>query len=519
MSIIRFFIIPIVFSINLASFGQPGADTAVNQGAARAMKTFNVPGMSIAIVQDGKPVMLKGYGVRSVQTGKPVDAQTLFGIASNSKAFTTAALSILVQEGKLKWDDLVKTYIPEFKMYDPWVTAHFTITDLVTHRSGLATGSGDLLHNPDPTDFTIKDVLNSLQYLKPATDFRSHYAYDNILYLVAAELVARVSGLSWGDFLTEKIFKPLGMTGTAASFKRIKDTSNVIHGHEVVEGHLHEVPPPITEQDAGAGGIYSSAEDLAKWMICQLNEGKFGPGLQDSLFSPAIHEEMWTPQVVIPVHTNADYRTHFGAYGLGWFLTDLRGYKEVSHTGEDEGMISAVELIPELHLGIAICTNMEGGGAVRAMMDHLLDIYTGAPEKDRIAQWAAKVAKSQPAVDSATERVWEKVDSVKNSGVKTRLDIKGVYADPWFGRITISMEKGRPYFRSVRSPHLSGIVYDYSPNCYVVKWDDRSMHADAFLYFSGADPHKPEHLTLKPISPHTSPAFDFRDLSFKRVNP
>ena len=171
-------------------------DQQLDSVANKAIKTFNVPGMSIVIVKDGKAIFTKGYGVRSITTGRKIDENTLFGIASNSKAFTTAALGILVSQGKISWDDKVTAYIPEFKMYDPYVTENFTIRDLLTHRSGLGLNEGDLMHNPDSTDFAIKDIINGLQYLKPASSFRSHYAYDNILYLVAAELVKRITGMT-----------------------------------------------------------------------------------------------------------------------------------------------------------------------------------------------------------------------------------------------------------------------------------------------------------------------------------
>ena len=200
-----------ILSISNKACAQPLTTKQIDSLTLKAMKVFNVPGMSIAIVKDGKAAYIKGYGVSSIATRQPVDENTLFGIASNSKAFTTAALGVLVNEGKLKWDDKVIDYIPEFQIFDPYETANFTITDLLTHRSGLAQNEGDLMHNPDSADFTINYVIHNLRYFKPASSFRSTFAYDNILYLVAAELVKRLSGISWQQFIETRVMRPLQM--------------------------------------------------------------------------------------------------------------------------------------------------------------------------------------------------------------------------------------------------------------------------------------------------------------------
>ncbi|MBX9806948.1 MAG: beta-lactamase family protein, partial [Flavobacteriaceae bacterium] len=225
----------IVISINAnAQITEPQVDELVEN----TLKSFNVPGIAVAIVKDGKIVLAKGYGVKSILTNEKVDANTLFGIASNSKAFTTAALAMLVDEKKLKWDDKVTQYLPEFKMYNDYVTTEFTIRDLVTHRSGLGLGAGDLMIWPDGSDFKAKDIIHNLQYLKPVSAFRTKYDYDNLLYIVAGEVIAKVSGQSWCDFIEERIMKPLEMNNTAASYLRLKDTTNIIAPHVPTDGKL-----------------------------------------------------------------------------------------------------------------------------------------------------------------------------------------------------------------------------------------------------------------------------------------
>src|SRR5207342_3297934 len=229
----------LILSIRVKSqiIGTAGIDSLVE----RSRKSFNVPGIAVAVIKDGKIIHIKGYGTRSLNTGLPVDENTLFGIASNSKAFTAFALGILVDEGKISWDDKVRTWIPEFKMYSPYVTEEFTIRDLLTHRSGLGLGAGDLMFFPDSSDFVLKDIIYNLRFLKQVSGFRTKYDYDNNLYIVAGEVVARVSGKSWDDFVDERILQPLGMSRTATSFDRLKDKTNVIDGHAPVEGKVQVI--------------------------------------------------------------------------------------------------------------------------------------------------------------------------------------------------------------------------------------------------------------------------------------
>src|SRR5579872_6267862 len=238
-----------------AANAQPLNATAIDSLVTRTLRAFDVPGIAVCIIKDGKVIHSRGYGVRSLDTRQPMDENTLFGIASNSKAFTTAALGMLVDEGKISWDDKVRKYIPEFKLYDPYVTEEFTIRDLLCHRSGMGLGAGDLMFFPDGSDFTVTDILHNLQFLRPVTSFRSQYAYDNNLYIVAGEVVARASGMSWKDFIDRRILQPLGMTHSAASFVRLRDSSDVIDAHARVEGRVQVIPRHKSKVDQAAGGI------------------------------------------------------------------------------------------------------------------------------------------------------------------------------------------------------------------------------------------------------------------------
>ena len=259
----------LILLISYNSFAQI-SEKQLDELVENTLKSFNVPGIAVAIVKDGKIVLSKGYGVKSILTNEKVDANTLFGIASNSKAFTTAALAMLVDEKKLNWDDKVIQYIPEFKMYNDYVTNEFTIRDLVTHRSGLGLGAGDLMIWPDGSDFKAIDIIRNLQYLKPVSAFRTKYDYDNLLYIVAGEVIAKASGQSWCDFIEERILKPLEMKNSAASFLRLKDSSNIIAPHVPTDGKLKVISRYKNQTFDAAAGIYSSVNDLSKWMILQL---------------------------------------------------------------------------------------------------------------------------------------------------------------------------------------------------------------------------------------------------------
>ncbi|BAU56038.1 serine hydrolase [Mucilaginibacter gotjawali] len=492
------------------------APDSIDRLVNRTLQTFDVPGIAVAIVKDDKMIFAKGYGYASLNTHKKVDENTLFGIASNSKAFTTASIGILCDEGKIKLDDKVTDYIPEFKMYDPYVTAEFTIRDLLTHRSGLGLGAGDLMDWPDSTSFTVEDMIHNLRYLKQASSFRSKYDYDNQLYKVAGELIKRVSGMSWEDFVATRIMKPLQMNNSAPAYQLIKDYSNVVDAHAPVDGKVIVIPRYKTTTGNAAGGIYSSVADLSKWVIMQMNNGKYGDGKQ--LFSEAIHFQMWSPQTIVPVGPNSPYNTHFAAYGLGWFLSDVKGYKEVNHTGGIDGMVTKVTLIPELKLAIIVLTNQQSGAAFSAVTNQIKDSYLGITGRDWVKTYGDMVKQSQQGADKVMDAVWQQVDARRHDTSKPDLSpFTGTYHDSWLGDAVITLKDGQLWFNAKRSPKLTGQVLPYKGDTFVIRWNYRSMEADAFAMFSFDENGKPTGLKLKAISPLTDFSFDFQDLDFKKT--
>lgn len=504
-------------SLSPVLLGQPLTDKQIDELVQRTIKSFDVPGIAVGIIKDGKLIHAKGYGLRSLNTKQPVTENTLFGIASNSKAFTCTALGILVDEGKLKWDDKVRDYIPEFKMYSPYVTEEFTIKDLLTHRSGLGLGAGDLMFFPDSSDFVLKDIIHNLRYLKQVSGFRTKFDYDNLLYIVAGEVVNRVSGKSWDEFVEEKIFKPLGMSKTAASFDRLIDKSNVIDGHAQVNGKVQVIARSTVKVGHSAGGINSNITDLAKWVQLWLNKGKYGESLAKSIFSEKVYREITSPQTIMTVNGPGPYNTHFSSYGLGFFLSDEHGYKKITHTGGLEGMVTQITMIPEIGLGIIVLTNQQEGGAFTSITNQIKDAYYGITGTDRVTEYSKGRLLQLNMAKKLVDSIWNKIQSVKAPETSSIGMFTGTYRDVWFGNITISLKDGKPWFTSMRSPKLNGEIFFYTGNTFVVKWADRSMDADAFLNFSLDEEGKAAGLKMKPISPLTDFSYDFQDLDFVKL--
>jgi CubicO group peptidase (beta-lactamase class C family) len=499
--------------LSFAQISSVQVDELVN----RTIKTFNVPGIAVAIVKDGKVVLAEGYGVKSIDTKEKVDANTLFGIASNSKAFTSAALAMLVDEGKIRWDDKVIKYLPNFKMYNDYVTQEFTIRDLLTHRSGLGLGAGDLMIWPDGSNFTVQDIIHNLQYLKPVSAFRTKYDYDNLLYIVAGEVIHVVSGKSWCDFVEERIMKPLEMNNSVASFVRLQDTTNIIAPHVPIDGKLKVIQRYQNQLFDAAAGIYSSVNDLSKWAIMQMNNGKYGPD-NKALFSEKEHAEMWTPQTIIPIKTTDPYNSHFRAYGLGWFLSDVKGYKEVTHTGGLEGIVTQTTYFPELQLGIIVLTNQQSGAAFSAITNTIKDSYLGIESEDYITLYSNRIKANEDSADKVTDEVWAAVTKNKSTNVKPDFTtVTGIYKDSWFGNVIITEKKGKLFFKSERSSQLKGEVFFYKEGNYVVKWDNAYLHADAHLFFIFDELGKATSLKMNSISELTDFSYDFQDLNFKKI--
>lgn len=503
----------LAFFLSFPVFSQPAALADIDGYIERAMQTFDVPGVAVAVVKDGQVVLAKGYGVRKLGESATVDAHTLFGIGSNTKAFTTASLAILVDEGKLTWDDSVVDRLPGFQMYDPYVTHEMTIRDLLTHRSGLGLGAGDLLFFP-PSSYTREDIIAKLRYIKPETSFRSKYAYDNLLYMVAGQIIPAVTGKQWQDFIRERIFATVGMNDSTTTVAAFRPGTNFATPHSEVEGKLTPIVAAQIDNVAPAGAINASVTDMAKWMIVQLAGGQL-PGGDKRLFSEKVGREMWSPQTILPVGEPptalAALRTNFAAYGLGWVLRDYRGRKYASHTGGLPGYVSQVGLIPEAKLGVVLLTNQEATGILASVVDRILDCYLTDKQTDWTTVFHDLVEKQR----AQAADVEKKHSSERNTASKPSLALEkyaGNYSDAWYGDITISNEPKGLVMRFSHSPALTGDLEHWQYDTFVAHWRDRSLAADAFVTFSLNPDGTISQVKMVPVSPLTDFSYDFQDL-------
>jgi CubicO group peptidase (beta-lactamase class C family) len=370
---------------------------------------------------------------------------------------------------------------------------------------------------PDSSNFELKDILYNLRFLKQASGFRTKFDYDNNMYIVAGEVVKRASGQSWDDFVETHIMQPIGMNKSASSFERLKDKSDVIDAHAEVEGKVRVIARSTSKVDHSAGGIYSSIADLCKWVGLLLDQGKYGPNLT-RLFSTKVQKEIWSPQTIISNEEPGYYNTHFKAYGLGFFIEDVKGYKQLSHTGGLEGMVTQITIIPELKLGIIVLTNQQEGAAFNAITSQIRDGYLGLPHMD----WVAEMIKERNSYlsygKSITDPIWIEINKTQANPPKIDFNLyAGTYSDPWLGDVFISVKNGKYWFDSKRSPKLSGEMLPYKGNSFIVKWRDRSMDADAFVLFRLNENGKADAMQMKPVSPLTDFSYDFQDLDFKKL--
>jgi CubicO group peptidase (beta-lactamase class C family) len=488
----------------------PDLDTYV----ARAMQTFEVPGMAVAVVKDGKVVVAKGYGVRKLGEPIPVDENTLFGIGSNTKAFTAAALATLVDEGKIAWDDPVYERLNGFQMYDPYVSKEMRVRDLLCHRSGLGLGEGDLMFWPHTT-FTRDEVVYRLRFLKPKTSFRTTYAYNNLMFLTAGQVVAAVGGESWDDYIREKIFEPLGMSNSNTSTTAFKPSANWAAPHSKVDGKLQPIALENLDNAGPAGSINSSVADMSKWLLLQLNRGKI-PGTETRIFSEAASREMWTQQMIVPVHEAPPelkiLQAHFAGYGMGWGLRDYKGRRLVSHSGGVAGYVTRVMLVPEENLGIVILTNAEEGNAFESVLFHILDAYLGGPTIDYVSVFKAQEDKHRKEADETMK----KARDTRAADSKPSLPLEkyaGEYSDPWYGKVSIRPENGALVLSFERTEKGLADLQPWQYDTFKAHWRDRTVE-DAFVTFTLKPDGAIDHFTMLAVSPLADFSFDYQDLYF-----
>jgi len=488
------------------------------------MKASEVPGAAVAIVENGKVALARGYGVKKLGSPEPVDADTLFQIGSTSKAFTVADLAILVDEGKIGWDDRVIDHLPWFRMYDSWVTRELTIRDLLTHRAGLGKGQGDLLFVPF-NNLGRADSVRRLQYLKPVTSFRSTFAYDNVLYMVAGQMIEEITGETWEKFTENRIFKPIGMaTSVTNDVDRLAAPNRAFpHGRlgELrgvgAQQVFDEQKVKLGANCGPAGAIAAGANDMARWLEVQLASGQI-PGSEKRLFSEASSAEMFQPVMPVPLTplppSLADAAPQFRGYALGWGVQDYRGHKVYSHGGGTQGFRTVVVLIPEKKVGFAIVNNSEDNEFVPGLEYELLDHYLGLPKhdwpkafKELFDQRNAGGLEAQRAASAARP---ESKPSLPAAGYA------GHYADPWYGPIDVVESNGQLSIDFKQTPGMVAPLEHWAYDTFVARWPDPLIEP-AYVTFALDASGKPSRITMKAYSPVADFSFDYPDLDITPV--
>jgi CubicO group peptidase (beta-lactamase class C family) len=443
-----------------------GFDDYVN----KALKDWQVPGVAIAIIKNDKIILAKGYGVKKVGDPAPVSEKTIFAIGSASKAFTAASAAMLVDEGKIKWDDPATKYLPGFQLYDPAATRELTVRDLLCHRSGLE--RGDLMWYGSA--YGRDEILQRVRYLKPSWSFRSQFGYQNIMYLAAGQAVAGVSKMSWDDVIKQRIFKPLGMTSSNTSIKDLRTMTDVATPHGKVDSQVVAIPWRDIDNIAPAGSINSNVLDMAQWVRLHLNEGKANG---QTLITSGSLKEMHTPQTIIRREGVWEIMTpeaHFMAYGLGWFLHDYKGRKVIQHGGNIDGMSALVAMIPEEKLGLVILTNMNGTFLTEALAFTAFDYFL--PSSGVKHDHSAEILKSFKALEAAGEKAEKKREDARVKGTQPSLELKGysgTYTDQMYGDAKVVEENGKLVLSYGAA--FKGDLEHWHYNTFRATWRDRTL--------------------------------------------
>lgn len=437
-----------------------------------AMAQWKVPGLAVAVVKDGRVVIARGYGVRELGKSERVDADTLFDIGSNTKAFTAAALGTLVSAARLHWDDAVVRYVPAFRLESPYVTQEITLRDLLSHRTGYC--------DPFPmwyfSDDTTGNIIARLQYQKPTYGFRAHFCYNNTMYMVAAQFVPALTGVSWNDYVATHLFSPLGMTRTVSTAAAVAAASDVAAPHGEVDGKVAVIQPYwANNMDvfAAVGGINSSVNDMSHWLMMLLADGSYHG---NKVLEPAVIQAMETPQALVQEDSELTGwlrtqtpDTRFYTYGLGFFLQDFGGHELVWHAGDIDGMASALALVPDEHLAVVALSNMNGNRAPEGVVFHVLQAYLGLPQRDVGAAMHGYIEKEK-AESAAADK---KLAAARAPGSKAAplplISYAGAYTDPLYGAAQVREESGHLVLQ-LGNPMFVGDLQHWNGNTFQVKW-------------------------------------------------
>lgn len=445
---------------------------------ARAMATFKVPGLAVAVVKNDSVIFAKGYGVRALGAPEPVTPHSLFAVGSTSKAFTVAVLQQLEQEGKLRLDDPATQYLPSLQLYDPYVTRELTVRDLVTHRSGLPTANAVWYGTP----YSREEILRRLRYRKPSASFRSTWQYQNEMFLAAGQVIAAVDGRSWDDAVKARLFTPLGMRASGTSVRELATMPDVAQPHLERDGTVRRIPYRNIDNIAPAGSINSSVHDMAQWIRFQLAKGKWD-GRQ--LLNEAAFDDARRPYMAMPSSPFSELTApgaQLVSYGMAWMLYGWNGRTIVEHSGGIDGMTAEVALVPEERLGLVILANLSTV-APQVLQSYLLDSFFGAPKRD----WTGEVSTKMAALEKAGADAMAKAERERTKDSRPTLPLSayaGTYADSLYGDVVVREANGalQLTFLGNREARLEHWQFD----TFQARWDDVILDKTMVQFFLDA---------------------------------
>lgn len=499
---------------------------AVDAYVGKAMEAWpDQPALGVAVVRDGKTILARGYGVKRQGHAARADEHTLFAIASNTKNVTAAALAILVDEGKVKWDEPVKTYLPDFRLVDPYITDHVTVRDTLSHRAGFGLGAGDLLFWPN-SDRTRAEVLAQAAFVPIENGFRAEYDYCNLMFVVAGAVIEAASGQSWEAFVQSRILDRVGMAETVP-LARLADPAKSALPHGRIgpplryQGEMQPIGESIVEvwnwdSAAAAGGLCATPTDWAKWIAVRLNEGLLPDGSR--LFSEETAREMWKPNIIVGSSAGPTAelpnRAIASTYAMGFQVQDYRGERLISHGGGSPGGISATVLIPGRKTGFCVFSNAEESFLLRALRSGISDLCMGKVDVDWIAD---SKRREKEGIDKSLAAAAE-IDARQRAGAAPSMPLEayaGTWRDPWYGDIVISRRDGGLWLDFTHTPALKGPLEPYDGETFRTRFPDK-REEDAFITFS-IQAAKPATATMKGVSPDIDFSYDYQDLRLTRV--
>jgi CubicO group peptidase (beta-lactamase class C family) len=432
------------------------------------MQYFGAPGLAISIVQDDEIKYSKGFGTKTINRNDPVDSNTLFAIGSITKSFTAIALAMLVDEGKIDWDDKVIKYVHYFQLYDPYVTSTFTIRDLLTHRSGLKEVSGGTLWYH--SDLSREDIIKGLKYLDPVTEFRTRPAYQNTMFLVASKVIEAVAGESWDDFVRKRIFEPLGMVNTVTSQAERRVSQNISNPHiKNEEFKIVTIEQEKMDNMAPAGSIYSSANDMARYMNFLLNNGING---HDTMMSRTVFNEIFKPQFHFqsfgePIHNE------FTSYGFGWWLTPKNGNKIVDHSGGVDGMVANLIMVKNRKFGVIVLTNSSAaGGAPFSLTFDIIGSFLEDIDYKNVSSYLKGNFLKNDSIQVEKQKRIQNSRIINTRPSLTLEKYAGTFIDEMYGDISIVYENKNLRIRFSHTPLFTGILTHWHYNTFEIDWED-----------------------------------------------